>query len=130
MHPRNQEFIGMAKLCGWSQAETARQLRLTPGAVSQIFHGKTHPHPRTLRLFKLLLTKRDNSGSDRFERIPGLNRSESDLLAWMRQLHRAQQKRFFEVLKVLFKRSAYDHQRVIGNLLAPRRAWSADGRRI
>jgi transcriptional regulator with XRE-family HTH domain len=96
MCPENQEFIAMAKLCGWSQAEVARQLLLTRGAVSQIFHGKTRPHRRTLYLFKMILTKQDRSG---VEGSP--NAWESEVLAWLRRIHRAQRQRLLEAVKLL-----------------------------
>jgi transcriptional regulator with XRE-family HTH domain len=55
MDAKNREFIGLVKAAGWSQAETARRLHITPGAVSQIFNGRTRPHPATLNLLKLIL---------------------------------------------------------------------------
>jgi transcriptional regulator with XRE-family HTH domain len=93
----------MAKLCRWSQAEVARQLRLTPGAVSQIYHGKTRPHPRTLQLFKLLLTKRSDASFKRFEKALGVDARERQVIEWMRRVPGAQSHRFFEALKLLMK---------------------------
>jgi transcriptional regulator with XRE-family HTH domain len=119
MHPRNQEFLGMAKLCGWSQAEIARQLHLTRGAVSQIFHGKTHPHPRTLYLFEMILAKEENTGLNRVERTPGLDGWESEVVAWMRRMHQAQQQRFAEALRLLVKAYESGRQQVIWNIFTP-----------
>jgi transcriptional regulator with XRE-family HTH domain len=101
MDPNNIEFIAMVKLSGWSQAEVARQLHLTPGAVSQMFHGKTRPGPRTLQLFKMLLSKRDRSEFKRLERMTVLEPLEWEVVACMRRLHQAQRERFFEALKLL-----------------------------
>src|SRR5262245_58582536 len=106
MRPENREFIGMAKQCGWSQAEIARQLLLTRGAVSQIFHGKTRPHRRTLYLFKMGLTRRENTGLKPLEGVPGLNAWEFKVLAWLRRLHHAHQQRFFEALQLMVKEFA------------------------
>jgi transcriptional regulator with XRE-family HTH domain len=103
MHPRNQEFIAMAKLCRWSQAEVARQLRLTPGAVSQIYHGKTRPHRRTLQLLKLLLAKRNDASGKRFENALEVEARERQVLEWMRRLPQAQSHRFLESLRLLMK---------------------------
>ena len=100
----------MAKLCGWSQAEIARQLLLTRGAVSQIFHGKTRPHRRTLYLFKMVLSRRENTRSEPMEKIPGLSAWESDVLAWLRRISQAQRERFVEALKLWFKASECGRQ--------------------
>ena len=45
----------MFRVCGWSQAETARQLGLTRGGVNGIITGDTIPSVATVKLFKLLL---------------------------------------------------------------------------
>ena len=97
------EFIALARLSGWTQAEVARQLDLTPGAVSQILHGKTRPRPRTLQLFKMILTKRDPVALKRLEINSGLEPHEWEVIEWMRRLHHAQCERFFEALKLLVK---------------------------
>jgi transcriptional regulator with XRE-family HTH domain len=55
MKSKAQEFVRFMELAGWSQAETARRLNLTPGAVSQICNGKTEPRQATLNLLKLTL---------------------------------------------------------------------------
>jgi transcriptional regulator with XRE-family HTH domain len=52
-----QEFRELLKASGWSQAEAARQLAMTPSALSQIVreNSPVRPSPVTLRLFALLL---------------------------------------------------------------------------
>lgn len=52
-----QEFRELLKASGWSQAEAARQLAMTPSALSQIVreNSPVRPSPVTLRLFGLLL---------------------------------------------------------------------------
>ncbi len=57
------------ELAGWSQAETARRLDLTPGAVSQICNGKTQPRQATLNLLKLTLLSNRRT-VQRLERPP------------------------------------------------------------
>jgi transcriptional regulator with XRE-family HTH domain len=52
-----QEFRDLLRAAGWSQAEAARQLAMTPSALSQIVrqNSPVRPSPVTLRLFQLLL---------------------------------------------------------------------------
>jgi len=52
-----QEFRDLLKASGWSQAEAARQLAMTPSALSQIVRHNSPVRPSlvTLRLFGLLL---------------------------------------------------------------------------
>src|ERR1700689_5444302 len=52
-----QEFRDLLEISGWSQAEAARQLGMTPSALSQIVreNSPVKPSAVTLRLFKLLL---------------------------------------------------------------------------
>lgn len=57
MHPKTKEFLALVKASGWTQAEVARQLHITPGAVSQMCSGKILPKAGTLNLFKLILAK-------------------------------------------------------------------------
>lgn len=57
MDQLKKEFKGLLEKSGWSQAEAARQLGMTPSALSQIVRANSpvKPSPVTLRLFKLLL---------------------------------------------------------------------------
>jgi len=55
MDSRTEEFISLVKASGWSQAEVARRLHITPGAVSQICNGHTRPRPGTVNLLKMLI---------------------------------------------------------------------------
>jgi len=52
-----QEFRSLLRASGWSQAEAARQLAMSPSALSQIVreNSPVRPSPVTLRLFQLLL---------------------------------------------------------------------------
>ena len=56
---RKQEFRDLLRASGWSQAEAARQLAMTPSALSQIVrrNSPVRPSPVTLRLFRLLLLR-------------------------------------------------------------------------
>ena len=58
MPPKTHEFVRLLAAAGWSQAEAARRLQITPGAVSQICNAKTQPRPSTLNLLKLILARR------------------------------------------------------------------------
>jgi len=52
-----KEFRELLSASGWSQAEAARQLAMSPSALSQIVrrNSPVRPSPVTLRLFQLLL---------------------------------------------------------------------------
>ncbi|MGA2555772.1 MAG: helix-turn-helix transcriptional regulator [Verrucomicrobiota bacterium] len=52
-----QDFRDLLRASGWSQAEAARQLDMTPSALSQIVrrNSPVRPSPVTLRCFQLLL---------------------------------------------------------------------------
>jgi transcriptional regulator with XRE-family HTH domain len=55
-----KEFRDLLQASGWSQAEAARQLAMTPSALSQIVreNSPVRPSPVTLRLFGLLLWRK------------------------------------------------------------------------
>ena len=68
MDPKSEHFIGLFKSSGWTQAEVARQLRITPGAVSQLCKGTTRPHARTLAMFRMVLQQRKAVALKAFDR--------------------------------------------------------------
>jgi len=55
--PLKKEFVDLLKAVGWTQAEAARQLAMTSGAVNQIVNPNSpvRPSGTTLRLFKLMV---------------------------------------------------------------------------
>jgi len=57
MDPLKQEFVDLMNVMGWTQAETARQLCMTSGAVNQLVNPTltVKPSSTTLRLFKVLV---------------------------------------------------------------------------
>lgn len=55
MNDLKSEFIKLAALSKWSQAEIARRLNMTPGGVSGIIKGEKVPGERLLELFRLKL---------------------------------------------------------------------------
>jgi transcriptional regulator with XRE-family HTH domain len=56
LDPLTEEFMELFRLSGWkNQAEVARKLDLTPGAVSDIFSGKNPPGKRLVKYFRLVL---------------------------------------------------------------------------
>jgi len=89
--PKAVEFIGLVKAAGWTQAEAARRLHITPGAISQIFNGMTQPHPGTLNLLKYILATEKPEVLKAFERarLGGLAPWESQLLEALRALRPA-----------------------------------------
>ena len=54
-----QEFRDLLHKSGWTQAEAARQLKMTPSGLSQIVrpNSPVRPSPVTLQLFRLLLLR-------------------------------------------------------------------------
>jgi transcriptional regulator with XRE-family HTH domain len=57
MNRKTAEFIRLFEASGWTQAEVARKLHITRGAVSQLCSGQTRPHERTLDLFRIALSR-------------------------------------------------------------------------
>lgn len=57
MDALKKEFVELMKVVGWTQAEVARQLCMTSGAVNQIVNPNSPVRPSltTLRLFKLMV---------------------------------------------------------------------------
>lgn len=55
MEDLTAEFMALLRSSGWSKAEAARQLDVTPSLISQYAGGVTRPSPQMLRLFKLVL---------------------------------------------------------------------------
>jgi transcriptional regulator with XRE-family HTH domain len=51
----NKEFLALVQNAGWSQAEAARRLHLTAGAVSQICRRRTRPRAATVALLRRLV---------------------------------------------------------------------------
>ena len=60
-----QEFRELVMLTGWNQARVARELCMTPSAVSQVFrtNSKVKPSATTLCLLRLLLGIKANGES-------------------------------------------------------------------
>ena len=57
---KGRKFVRLIQQAGWSQAETARRLHITPGAVSQICTGRTQPRTATLNLLQLMVNRGDS----------------------------------------------------------------------
>jgi len=88
-----QQFRDLLKASGWTQAEAARQLCITPGAISQIMrvNSPVKPSPVTLRLFKLLLVRRCPEPDVALKDAPRppelpLEAEERDLIEALRQI--------------------------------------------
>jgi transcriptional regulator with XRE-family HTH domain len=67
LEPKTEEFLALMKASGWSQAEVARRLHITPGAVSQFCSGKILPKAGTLNLFKMILAKINPAALNAYE---------------------------------------------------------------
>jgi transcriptional regulator with XRE-family HTH domain len=57
--PGNLEFKELLAHSKWTQSETARQLKVSPGLVSQYLSGLTRPSTTTLMLFRMVLKEKD-----------------------------------------------------------------------
>jgi transcriptional regulator with XRE-family HTH domain len=77
----------LVAVAGWSQAETARRLNITAGAVSQILSGKTRPRQALLNLLTLLVASAENNVKPRVHR-PATSRPtwEKELMQCMHKL--------------------------------------------
>jgi transcriptional regulator with XRE-family HTH domain len=82
-----QEFRELLQASGWSQAEAARQLAMTPSALSQIVRENSPVRPSlvTLRLFGLLLWRKKPGAAQRMTRRQRERRAEK----WEQDLIRA-----------------------------------------
>ena len=90
------------EVAGWSQAEVARQMELTPGAISQICNGKTTPSPLTLNLLKLTLASRPETlRLIRLAASPVLSAREQRLIASLRKQPRARQQRLYTAFEAI-----------------------------
>jgi len=100
-----QQFARLIAAAGWSQAEVARRLQITAGAVSQICSGKTQPRASTLNLLKLLLAREKPEALALQERagMDGLEAWESDLLEELRKLPEAQRRFLVQMVKQMIK---------------------------
>lgn len=102
MHPLKKEFIELYRQSGWTQAEAARQLELTRGGVNGLITGPTVPSLATVKLFRLILESRAESGKTPAVENQG-NAWAEPLLADLRRLDEGQRSRlilaFREVLR-------------------------------
>jgi transcriptional regulator with XRE-family HTH domain len=99
--PTREDFIRLTEIAGWSQAETARQLHVTPAAVSQIFSGKTRPRAATYNLLKLLVAKVNPKALALHERraAPAVDAWETRALELLRTVPVAYRDWFIETLR-------------------------------
>ena len=105
MPPQVPEFVRLLTAAGWSQAEAARRLQITPGAVSQICSGKTLPRPALLNLLKLLVAPVNPEAFKRHEKaaLSRLEPWESELLAELRKLPPTQREWVATMIRQMIK---------------------------
>jgi transcriptional regulator with XRE-family HTH domain len=109
--PKAAEFTRLLACSGWSQAEAARSLNVTPGAVSQICTGKTKPRDSTLGLLRIVLADHKPGLPPRLSGEPFLQPWERSLLADLRQLASAERR----ALALIVKRMVKGARRRIGD---------------
>src|SRR5262249_12459957 len=101
---RSTEFIRLLKDSGWSQAQAARALEMTPGAVSQICHRKTRPRGSTLGLLRKVVARHQPPAPPQSE-LP-LEPWERRMIANLRRLPPAEQSALTLVIRRMAKGSA------------------------
>lgn len=101
--PKAQEFVRLLKAAGWSQAEAARRLHITAGAVSQICSGKTRPRPSTLNLLRVLLLSEGAAAGREVLLGPGLEPWGRELVAALRGLPERQREWVLAVVKQMIR---------------------------
>ncbi len=108
MDRKAQEFARLIIAAGWSQAEAARRLRITPGAVSQICSGKTRPRDSTLNLLKLMVARENPEALALHDSAmsPPLEAWEMELLTEMRRLPEAERQRLLPLIKQMIRAMA------------------------
>jgi transcriptional regulator with XRE-family HTH domain len=101
--PKSEEFARLIAMTGWTQAEVARRLQITPGAVSQLCSGKTRPHARTLNLLKLIIAHEmpDALRLHESQRSAALGPWESELLEGLRRLRASDRERLLPIFHQL-----------------------------
>lgn len=86
----NNEFARLLRVSGWTQAEAARRLHLSPATVSLYLSGHTRPSVTVIQLFKLMLGDTSpipgQPGADQAEAPPRLPPLEEDEVALLREL--------------------------------------------
>ncbi|MDB6036559.1 MAG: hypothetical protein JWM99_400 [Verrucomicrobiales bacterium] len=94
MDPLNKAFIQLVSKSGWTKAETARRLELTPAVITRYFNGETRPSLTTIKLLKLTLGDtsplpgRDTEISVGLNTYRELSSWEENLLVELRRLER------------------------------------------
>ena len=77
---------------GWTKAEAARHLEITPAVVTRYYGGQTRPSLTTLKLFKMIVED-DNPLPDKDGNLRGASNAYTPLLSW--------EKRFLEDFRKL-----------------------------
>jgi transcriptional regulator with XRE-family HTH domain len=99
------EFLRLLHHAGWSQAEAARRLQITPGAVSQICSGRTQARASTLNLLRLMVAQ-DLAAARRARKSdprPAAPSWEEELLAPIRRLPESSRHRLLAALKPMIQ---------------------------
>ena len=116
LDPLKQEFLDLMKVIGWTQAEAARQLAMTSGAVNQLVNPNSpvRPSQTTLRLFKLIVAA---------QRPEAINSKTLELKADPNQAMSLPERRLIEALRKIpnsdLPRAYHVLHGVIGGFNAP-----------
>ncbi|MDB6036560.1 MAG: hypothetical protein JWM99_401 [Verrucomicrobiales bacterium] len=77
----NADFIRLMEKVGWTKADAARHLELTPAVVTRYYGGQTRPSLTTLKLFKMIVEDGDPL-PDTEGNIRGAKARYKPLLGW------------------------------------------------
>lgn len=97
------EFMRLLEAAGWTQAEAARRLQVTPGAISQICSGRTQPRPSTLNLLRLMVAAETQTGARPVRAKPPGPAWEADLLEPLRRMAPPERDKLLRVLKPIIE---------------------------
>ena len=86
MKKESREFVRLLKIANWSQADAARKLQITPGAVSQICSGTTRPRAVTLKLLRVLVAQKQDATQPKPQERLRLKRGEREFFYWLNKL--------------------------------------------
>jgi transcriptional regulator with XRE-family HTH domain len=103
MHSKNEEFLALMRQSGWSQAETARRLHISPAAVSQFVNGHSTPGRATLSLMKIVVGQLQQ-GSPNDAPPAGMPGWASELIADLEVLSERERTRLVSAFRLITRR--------------------------
>jgi len=125
MERENQEFFALLEAIGWSPAEAARRLFISPSNISQYKKGESRPSPTTMGLLKLILaTEKPGSLTAALELSESaLSKWEREVIEDLRWLHVDDRERVLNTIKAMIaglpRREAANYKSKLGKKVFP-----------